>query len=124
MTKIVIFAKNLEGGTGTFVENLLKISDINNELQLKVISIEQPRLRKFKKRVTSLHLQKTYPEKYKLSCDIIISLIKEFFQLKQIFKKTQPDIIITIDSHCLLIAYLVIKTSFKKKFNCYHTQQS
>lgn len=105
MTKILILLKTFDGGTGTFVNDLLKIKETERNFNIKITVLEKSSLRKINNNEIVYFASKNfYPEKYQFSLKVLLTLIREFFWLKGILNEYQPDIILSIDSHCLILA--------------------
>jgi glycosyltransferase involved in cell wall biosynthesis len=102
LKKLLIFAKTLDGGTGTYLNTLLKIRDITNkEFIISVAALEKPvymqqsgdEFNFMKKRDYSL-------DKYSFSYKNLSGFIKEFFWFKKIILEEKPDIILAVDVNC------------------------
>lgn len=98
--KLLVLLKTLDGGTGTFVRDLLTIR--NNTL-FKVICLERSNIRSTKN-ISFFANNELYPDQYVVSGKLIVRLFKEFLWFKNICKTHSPNIILTIDAHCLLLA--------------------
>jgi glycosyltransferase involved in cell wall biosynthesis len=108
MKKLLIFAKTLDGGTGTYLNTLLKIRDINNkDFIISGAALEKPvymqqsayEFHFMKKRDYSL-------DKYSFSYNNLSEFIKEFFWFRKIILKEMPDIILSVDVNCNIHAGL------------------
>jgi len=115
--RLLIFAKNLDGGTGTFVLDLLDIEKLfqNKRLIIKTLALEKPSFRKInKKEFTFYANEKYYPEKYTLSPSDVLKFIKEIFWFKNHVNTFAPTVILCVDSHCILLAEIVKFIFYKK----------
>lgn len=102
---ILLFAKSVDGGTGTVILNLQKLASNNFELQTVVL--EAPSSRKIKQFIfTFLHKRNFYPQKYSFSIGTIKEFIREIIWFKKELKKYSPDVVISLDIHCNLIVVL------------------
>jgi len=102
LKKLLIFAKTIDGGTGTYLSALLKIRDITNkEFIVSVAALEKPiymqrldnEFHYMKKRDYSL-------DKYSFSYKNLTDFIKEFFWFKKILLLEKPSIILAVDVNC------------------------
>jgi glycosyltransferase involved in cell wall biosynthesis len=113
--KLLIFLKSVDGGTGTWLYNLLKLRSyfIKEEIEIFPIVLEKPSYREMEREeIAFLREKNFYPENYTLSFKNIINFYQEMFWLKGKITKIQPDIVISSDVHCNLISALV-KLLFK-----------
>jgi len=96
--KLMIVAKSIDGGTGTFVESLLKLP-----YSPKVLVLEKPFFRKL---ITSqakyfyfFSKQKPNISKYHPSLSGVTSFTKEMFWLKENIKTFKPDLLLGVGAH-------------------------
>jgi len=109
-TKLLIYAKSIDGGTGTFIEALQKLK----EVQTKVLVTQKPQYRKIKSQ--DYHYcfsQKKYPERYFFSLPVLVNLFKERLWLDRKIQEYKPSIVLTVDAHCLLVYSLFRQSSVK-----------
>jgi len=99
-TKILILLKTFDGGTGTFVSDLLTIK---NKISFKVACLEKSNT-KGTKNIYFFANNELYPDQYVVSGKLIMRLYREILWFQEICKAYRPDIILTIDAHCLLLA--------------------
>ncbi len=107
--KILVITKGIDGGTGTFLENLLTPSHkpAKSSMEIRVISLEKPAYRNTKiSNIKFLRNKKFYPQKYSFSLTNFINLIQELSWIKKEIYKFDPDILMGIDMRCNLIAIL------------------
>ena len=115
MTKILILLKTFDGGTGTFVNDLLKIKESDQKFHIKIAVLEKPSLKRINNNKINFFANKNfYPEKYQISLKVLFTLIKEVFWLKKIINELRPDILISIDSHCLILSQVTKQLFFRK----------
>lgn len=103
---LLIFAKSIDGGTGTYVLQLFGLEKLINKLRIKVISLEEPSFRKIDKyseRFVFYHGKNFYPRIYKFSLINILNFIKELFWVKNQINKYNPDLVLSCDVHCNLL---------------------
>lgn len=102
--KLLIFAKSIDGGTGTFLENVSKIR--SGKITVEKIILEKPEYRKPKQEKEYIFLRPRhfYPQKYSVSPVSIFNFIKELFWYHSYIKKLDPDLVLSVDSHCNLIS--------------------
>lgn len=120
ITKLIILVKSIDGGTGTFVLNLLKIKHLfkKNRLQINVLTLEFPSYRHLEKNDRDqfhfLYPSKFYPIKYYFSFKNIVSFIREIFFVRHYVKDYKPDVVLSVDLHCNLIT-VITKLLFYSK---------
>jgi len=114
--KVLIIVKRLDGGTGTFVLNLIDLEkESNNNFHFDILSLETPAFRDIVRTDVEFFSGKnTYPEKYKLYPAGIITLIREVVWLTKKMGEMRPDITLCVDLHCILINYLALIVSRKR----------
>lgn len=104
---ILILDKSIEGGTGSFILNLLKITKVLKKIKITVLVLEEPSLRsvdalKFK----YFRPKNFYPKHYSPTISNLISLFEEFIWLKDNIIQIRPDIIISVDLRSNVLAIL------------------
>lgn len=99
-TKILILLKTFDGGTGTFVNDLLMMK---NNVSFKVACLEKGHPSNTKK-ISFFANHELYPDQYVISRKLVMRLCREVLWLQKICKDYKPSIILTIDAHCLLLA--------------------
>lgn len=105
--KLLIMVKSIDGGTGTFLLNLLKIKRhfSRNKLSMKTLVLEKPSYRKIvSKDIIFFRDNNFYPQRYSLSPINFINFMSEIIWTKKICCEYKPDIILSIDLRCNLIA--------------------
>ncbi len=125
MKKLLIFAKTIDGGTGTYLTNLLQIKRIiENKFLISVAVLERPIY--MQRQSEEFYYMKTRDysfAKYSISFKNIDDFIKEFFWIKNIITKETPDIILGVDVNCNI--YIgIIKTFFRKNIKTIFTTHS
>lgn len=106
MKKIVIFSKSIDGGTGTFVINLLDIKNLlRKQYSLKAYVFEKPKYRNVRsKKFVFLHKKSFYPNRYSL-INSLKYFVNDLSNLKKILDKEHPDLIISVNNYTnILIA--------------------
>ena len=113
--KLLIFAKDIDGGTGTFLLNFLKIKELfpNNELIIKTIVLERPDFLKVPSNISFLK-KREYEPIYSFSILQIQSFIRDFLWFKKNVNQFQPTTIISIDINCNIITEIYKFFYFKK----------
>jgi glycosyltransferase involved in cell wall biosynthesis len=107
--KLLIYAKSVDGGTGTFVESLQKLEKV----QIKILITQKPQYRKTKSQnYEYCFSQEKYSERYLLLL-LPFFLLKERFWLDNRINKYKPNVVITVDAHCLLVYSVFRKSSVK-----------
>lgn len=100
----------MDGGTGTFAQNLLRLSQFYpaDNLTMKIIALEEPAYRNMKNINTAIYLRRSlfYPNKYFMNFKLVSSFISEVFFMKREIHKHKPSILLSIDIHCNLVALI------------------
>ena len=105
--KLIIFAKSIDGGTGTFFEKIVTLNEYfpAEQLLIRPLVLEKPAYRQSHEKVNHyMRPAKYYPEKYAITVKSLRDFIDEIFWLRNHIKKFQPDIILSVDSHCNILA--------------------
>ncbi|MBU0572388.1 glycosyltransferase [Patescibacteria group bacterium] len=107
--RFLILTKNIDGGTGTFAVNLLKIEKLfkKPELETKIVVLEKPKYRYINKddKGKFIFLRKAgfYPHKYIVFSKIPTHFWQELIWVKKLIKNYNPDLIFGIDVHANLL---------------------
>jgi len=109
--KVIIFTKSVDGGTGTYIESLLRLPNLYKQrLIIKVFALEKPSYRKIKKEkernFSFFAPQNHYPPTYKLNLKNPLSFLKEIVWTKKVIKEEKPNILFGIDIHANLLIML------------------
>jgi len=108
---LLIFAKSIDGGTGTFIRDFLQIQKLNGihgRVDIQLMVLERPSYRiSLRQPINFFTHQEFYPLHYHLSFRNIRNTYKELVWFIQQFQIQKPDSILTVDAHCLMIASLV-----------------
>ncbi len=113
--RLLIIVKSIDGGTGTFIENFLKLEKRDKEFQpiIKTLVLEKPAFRAIKKFNAGFFLGKNaYPERYEAVPQNFINICKEFVWVKKNIDKFKPQIVLSIDVHSNLLALFYKTLSF------------
>jgi len=108
--KLLILVKHIEGGTGTFVSQLLKLKKLDKNLAIEILILGKQKYRLFhnkKTRIRYFNGIDAYPEYYQLDLTTILLVLKELLWLRKVIQSIQPDIVLSIDTHCNLLASVV-----------------
>ena len=108
---LLIFAKHIDGGTGTFVLQLTKlVSSSKGKIKISILALEKPQFRTIKMKGVTIRYFSTksmLPYYYVLNPKALIHIFKELLWLKIEVKKTNPDVILAVDNHCnVLVCFL------------------
>jgi glycosyltransferase involved in cell wall biosynthesis len=115
--KLLIFTKRVDGGTGSFVLSLQKLPQLfpNRILLEKVAVLEKPRYRQVNKKKFVFYRNSCfYPENFFFSISNIYQFLQDFFWLKNIINKINPDVVLGVDIHCNFILVILGKIFFRK----------
>jgi len=98
--------------------NFLAIEKLfrKGDLIIKTLVLERPSFRKIRSNNFSYWTSpKYYPEKYTPSLNNVFKFVKEIFWFRKHINTFSPNVVLTIDSHCLLLSE-VTKLIYRKKF--------
>lgn len=101
--KVLLVSKSIDGGTGTYIENLLKLK---KEFKFAVLTLENPSYRKFPYKFSFFAPHGYYPALYKLQFKNILSFVKEIYWLRKKIKEIKPEIILSVDIHANLLSMI------------------
>jgi len=108
--KILVFAKHLDGGTGMFVKQLISLGQTSEkETMVVVLALEKPQFRAFMPSFAAVSYfsnNPLLPYSYILTPTAVINTFHELVWLKSNVSRYQPDIIISVDNHCNVLACL------------------
>lgn len=104
----LLLLKTFEGGTGSFAKDIKQIEkEKNPSIKLKSASLEDTFYsNSFSQADYHFLNNKNYPEIYSVTYKNIFLFTRELHWLKNIVKKEEPQVLISVDSHCLILAYL------------------
>jgi len=112
MKKILYIVKNIDGGTGYYVESLQSLS---SKYTIKTLVLEKPLFRKPLKSYEFLPPFSQFPASgYFDFFSQLICFIKIFQKVSTHIKSTQPDIILGVDAY-VNILILLQKILFRSK---------
>lgn len=106
MKKILILLKNVDGGTGTYLEGLLGLSNLypSGNLGIKVLVLEKPRYRTQNVNSYTYFPRKSpIANKYNLNLYNLITLLREVLWFRREVEKFSPEIVMSSDSHSIII---------------------
>jgi glycosyltransferase involved in cell wall biosynthesis len=104
-TKLLIVAKSIDGGTGTFVRSLRKLS--RYKIDIKVLVLERPSFRKLgKEEIDFLRKKNFYPQEYNLNLKSIGEFIEEIFWVRKKAQTFKPNVVLGIDIHANLLVQI------------------
>ena len=108
--RLIILAKSVDGGTGTYLQNLLNLKKLFDyqEIKIKALVLEKPSYRKlFDFKALFLRNKSFYPEKYSLSIKNIRNYVEDLCWFKKEINKFKPNIILSIDFRSNSLAILL-----------------
>ena len=101
-SKILLLAKSIDGGTGTFVNSILKLE--NKKLSIVPMVLEKPSYRHVTRSSFKYFAQmKHYPEDYGATLKNVFTFTRELFWVRKTIKKEKPDLLLGIDIHSNLL---------------------
>lgn len=118
LIRLLILVKSIDGGTGTYVFQLLKLEEYINNSIIKVIVLEKPSFRKIDKysdKFIFYNDKNFYPQVYKFSLKNIFNIIRELFWVKNQINKFHPGFVLSVDVHCNLLI-LINKFIFRRAY--------
>ena len=107
--KLLIIATSVDGGTGTYLMNLLDVTKLfgRNRIEIQALVLERPTHRTLKRRnFTYLHKKRFYPQKYSLAPINFINFTNELIWVAKKVLAFKPSIILSVDFRCNLLAIL------------------
>ncbi len=115
--KLLIFTKSIDGGTGTFCENLEKLNKAFSytKIESHFAVLERPNFR-FNHINSYRYFRKEnfYSTRFCFSIDNIKSFLEDLIWFKKMIDKFNPIVILSVDVHCNLITILLKLFFFKK----------
>jgi glycosyltransferase involved in cell wall biosynthesis len=116
VTKILIFVKHMDGGTGTFVEQLVKLERMPlGHMSVGVVALEKPQYRTMPSktsRVNYFSKKQLPPYQGIYAPRAFIQVLREALWLKRNIHRYKPDVILAIDNHCNVLACLCVLAFF------------
>ena len=101
---LLVFAKSIDGGTGSLAVSLQRLQE--KGITIHNLILEKPSYRETHTKADYLHPKKYYPYNYSFTPSLVSNFIKELTWFRGQVKRTSPDVIISLDLHCNLIASL------------------
>ena len=110
--KLLILIKNIDGGTGTFLFQLLKL---NKDFDIIVCALERRRYGEvyFYKDILYCGDRASSLNYYSLSFGLLIKIVQEIVWFTKVIRHQKPDLILSIDTHCNLLSALVGKVLYR-----------
>lgn len=106
--KVLIFAKSIDGGTGTFFLSMLKIGEyLGSQSAIKACVLEKPHYRKTVVHADFCHRNHSYPERYSVTPGNLGAAVREVWWFRKQVRSFRPDIVLSIDIHCAAVAEFV-----------------
>lgn len=103
-TKVLILAKHVDGGTGTFVGQIVRLD--KTEIQTLVLEKPQHRNIALAPQIKYFTNNRLLPYYYVFTPSAILRLVRELIWLTKEIDGFQPNIILAIDNHCNLLVCL------------------
>ena len=105
--RVLIIAKSLDGGTGTFLEYFLQLKNrFSGKYQIEIIALDEPKFRtatRFSVPLSIMRATSRESDVYRISPLTIITMIKELHWIFREANRIHPHIILTIDTHCAFL---------------------
>jgi glycosyltransferase involved in cell wall biosynthesis len=114
---LFIIVKSIDGGTGTFLINLLGLKKLRTfkNFNIKTLVLEKPSYRKVANmNFKYLRTKNFYPQKYSFSLKNITNFFAELNWIRHQISGTNYPVCLSIDMRCNLLA-IIIKLIFNKK---------
>ncbi len=111
--KIIVFCKNIDGGTGTFILSLMNIYKFFSKNQINIIPciIEKPALRKislYQTKNINFHREKnSLTEVYSFSLNTINYLFKDYMWIKKQIAFSSAQFIISVDVYTNILVLII-----------------
>jgi glycosyltransferase involved in cell wall biosynthesis len=105
--RLLILVKSIDGGTGTFLLNLLEIKKIfkDKSFSVKTLVLERPSYRKIVNFKFDYFRKKDfYPQRYSLSPLNFLNFFKEIAWITEKVQSFRPTLILSVDLRCNLLA--------------------
>lgn len=106
---VMVIVKSIDGGTGTFLTNFLKIkkASLPRRINVKILALEYPsyRVADFSD-FAFLRNKNFYPQKYSLSPINFLNLLQELIWIKEEMQNFKPTIVLGIDFRCNLLTQI------------------
>jgi len=116
-TRVLVFAKHADGGTGAFIEQLMRLAHVSGgQMMTKMIVLEKPQFRiiqSFNAPIRYFSDKQLLPYVYILTPAAIVNIIREMFWLKNTIDIFHPNIILSVDNHCNVLVCLYKCIFFK-----------
>jgi len=107
--KILIFAKSIDGGTGTYLIGLQNIKKLfkNHELAIKVLVIDKPQFRSnYSKEYIFFRNNPVTKSKYGVNLATISQAFRETLWLKKEIHKFNPNMVFSLNFYAIVISEL------------------
>lgn len=100
---IIILAKNIDSGTGTFV---LQFEKLQKDFIIAPLILERKRYRSNNEDRGIIYFSKrpTYRGFYKISPFLLVEFIKQVYWLRSHLLKHNPDLIISLNTYCAVLS--------------------
>lgn len=102
--KVLILAKHVDGGTGTFVGQTMRLE--KTEIQTLVLEKPQHRNIASASQIKYFSNNRLLPYYYVFTPSAILHLVRELVWLIKEIDRFQPNIVLAIDNHCNLLVCL------------------
>ena len=104
--EILVFVKSMDGGTGTYVLNLLQLYRVDKTISVRILCLEKPRYRKIDSHIPVLfhHNRGFYRERFNLSIHNLLTYLDDFHWFKKHIDADKSSIVLGVDLYCNIIA--------------------
>ena len=96
----------MDGGTGTYVLNLLQLYRVDKTISVRILCLEKPRYRKIDSHIPVLfhHNRGFYRERFNLSIHNLLTYLDDFHWFKKHIDADKSSIVLGVDLYCNIIA--------------------
>jgi len=100
MINVTILVKNMKGGTGTVVSQLLDIPRYKKNINFNVLVFGTPQDSKnIPANYQYFHAENEPLKKFNFSIELVSLILRELYWVHQKLYKNKADVLITIDTH-------------------------
>lgn len=115
MIKLLIITKNIDGGAGTFINQLSHLSEVS-DIQISLVSLTKQRMMKVPSFSGLAFFSESHKKRTdsKMGIDQLFLIFKEALFIKEHMQRIKPDIVLSVDTHSNILVCLIKKIFFNK----------